>query len=189
MKQNDHGKGLRCTFSLQKLTALEYQKNAGIPYNTSGILHHIPLYEKSLQVGITVISARSGNKRVYKGNSSYKLQVILYHISNEETCHFAVITCINALMSRLYYCNFCDKGFNNRNNHRCTVWCNICGRNGCILNKDDNIQCTDCNGPCHSISCLNEHRMRKTGNKSLCERMLFCPYCKVKLHNYKKKWN
>ena len=26
MKQNDHGKGLRCTFSLQKLTALEYQK-------------------------------------------------------------------------------------------------------------------------------------------------------------------
>ena len=30
MKQNDCGKGLRCTFSLQKLTALEYQKNAGI---------------------------------------------------------------------------------------------------------------------------------------------------------------
>ena len=57
MKQNDHGKGLWCTFSLQKLTALEYQINAGIPYNTPGILDHIPLYEKSLQVGITVISA------------------------------------------------------------------------------------------------------------------------------------
>ena len=28
MKQNDRGKGLRCTFSLQKLTALEYLKNA-----------------------------------------------------------------------------------------------------------------------------------------------------------------
>ena len=89
-------------------------------------------------------------------------------------------------MSRLYYCNICNKDFNNRNNHRCTVWCNICGRNGCILNKDDNIQCTDCNAPCPSISCLNEHQMRKNGNKSLCERMLFCPYCKVKLHNYKK---
>ena len=47
-------------------------------------------------------------------------------------------------MSRSYYCNICDKGFNNRNNHRCIVWCNICGRYGCILNKDDNIQCTDC---------------------------------------------
>ena len=28
-----------------------------VPYNTPGILDHIPLYEKSLQVGITVISA------------------------------------------------------------------------------------------------------------------------------------
>ena len=25
----------------------------------------------------------------------------------------------------------------------------------------------------------------KNGNKSLCEKMLFCPCCKVKLHNYK----
>ena len=101
----------------------------GIPCYTPGILDHIPLYEKSLQVGITVISARSGNKRVYKGNSSYKLQVTLYHISDEDTCHFAVITGINALISRAYYCNDYDKGFNNRNYHRCTVWCNICGRN------------------------------------------------------------
>ena len=121
MSTNDHGDGHRCIFSLQKHTALEYQKKVGIPYYTPGILDHIPLYEKSLQVGITVISARSGNKRVYKGNSSYKLQVTLYHISDEDTCHFAVITHINALISRAYYCNNCDKGFNNRNYHRCTV--------------------------------------------------------------------
>ena len=160
-------------------------KKAGIPYYPPGILYHIPLYEKSLQVGITVISARSGNKRVYKGNSSYKLQVTLYHISDEDTCHFAVITHINALISRAYYCNDCDKGFNNRNYHRCTVWGNICGRNGCILNKNATVQCPDCNAPCHSTSCLNEHRAQKNGNKSLCKKMLFCPYCKVKLHNYK----
>ena len=63
------------------------------------------LYEKSLQVGTTVISARCGNKKVYKGNSSYKLQVTLYHISDEDTCHFAVITHINALINRAYYFN------------------------------------------------------------------------------------
>ena len=57
MKKNDCGDGRRCTFSLQKCTALEYLKKAGIPYYTPGILDHIPLYEKSLQVGITVISA------------------------------------------------------------------------------------------------------------------------------------
>ena len=57
MSENDHGYGHRCTFSLQKCTALEYKKRAGIPYYTPGILDHVPLYEKSLQVGITVISA------------------------------------------------------------------------------------------------------------------------------------
>ena len=62
MEQNDHADGCRCTFSLQKCTALEYQKKVGIPYYTPGILDYIPLYEKSLQVGITVISAQSGNK-------------------------------------------------------------------------------------------------------------------------------
>ena len=57
MKRNDCGNGCRCVFSLQKCTALEYQKKVGIPYNTPGILDHVPLYEESLQVGITVISA------------------------------------------------------------------------------------------------------------------------------------
>ena len=170
MSTNDRGDGHRCIFSLQKRTALEYQKKVGKPYYTPGILDHIPLYEKYLQVGITVISARSGNKRVYKGNSSYKLQVTLYHISDEDTCHFAVITHINALISRAYYCNDCDKGFNNRNYHRCTVWCNICGRNGCILNKNITVQCSECNAPCHSTSCLNEHHAQKNGNKSLCKK-------------------
>ena len=57
MSKNDCGDGHRCIFSLQKCMALEYQKKAGIPYYTSGILDHILLHEKLLQVGITVISA------------------------------------------------------------------------------------------------------------------------------------
>ena len=146
MSKNDRGDGCRCIFSLQKCAALEYQEKMGIPYYTPGILDHIPLHEKSLQV----------------------------------------ITRINALLCGAYYCNDCDKGFNNRNHHRCTVWCNICGRNGCILNeKNAIVQCPECNAPCHSMSCLNEHHTRENGNKSLCEKILFCPYCKVKLHNYK----
>ena len=154
-------------------------KKAAISYYTPGILDHVPLYIESLQVGITVISAHSGNKRVYKGNSSYKLQVTPYHISNEDTCHFAVITHINALISRAYYCDNCNKGFNNRNHHRCTVWCNICGRSGCILNENDTVQCAKCNALCHSMSCLNEHHTQKNGNKSLCKNMLFVPIAKL----------
>ena len=155
MKKNDRGDGCRCTISLQKCTALEYQNKIGIPYYTPGILDHIPLYEKSLQVGITVISAQSGNKRVYKGNSSYKLQVTLYYISDEDTSHFAVITHINSLISRAYYCEDCNKGFNNRNYHRCTVWYNICGRNGqCEENKDEKVQDNNGDNFYNSCNCI-----------------------------------
>ena len=45
MKKNDCGDGRRCTFSLQKRTALQYQKKAGISYYTLGISDHIPLHE------------------------------------------------------------------------------------------------------------------------------------------------
>ena len=57
MSKNDRSDGHRCIFHLQKHTALDYQKRAGIPYCTPGILDHVPLFIKSLQVGRTVISA------------------------------------------------------------------------------------------------------------------------------------
>ena len=49
---------LRDTSSLQKCTALKYQSMARIALHSLGLLEHIPLYEKALGVGITVISAR-----------------------------------------------------------------------------------------------------------------------------------
>ena len=54
--------------SLQKRTALQYQRKVGIPTFSPGLIEHIPLYEKALQITITVISVWGGNKRVYKSN-------------------------------------------------------------------------------------------------------------------------
>ena len=56
---------LRDTSSLQKCTALKYQSMARIALHSPGLLEHIPLYEKALGVGITMISAQGGNNRVY----------------------------------------------------------------------------------------------------------------------------
>ena len=47
---------LRDTSSLQKHTTLKYQSMTSIQLNSPGLLKHIPLYEKALGVGITVIS-------------------------------------------------------------------------------------------------------------------------------------
>ena len=58
-RRNDRN---RIMTSLQKRMALEYQKKVGIPPFSPGLMEHIPLYENTLQIGITVISAHGGNK-------------------------------------------------------------------------------------------------------------------------------
>ena len=76
---------MRITFSLQKPTALKYQKKkAGILLMSPGLLQHISLYEDALQVGITVISVHSRNKRIYKSNNYYDLQIALYHVQEDH---------------------------------------------------------------------------------------------------------
>ena len=69
----------RIMTSLQKKTALQYQKKVGIPALSPGLIKHILLYENALQIGITVISACGGNKRVYKSNNYYHLQIAVFH--------------------------------------------------------------------------------------------------------------
>ena len=84
---------MRETSSLQKHTALKYQSMAGIQMYSPGLLEHIHLYEKALGVGITMISARAGNKRIYQSDPQYPMQIILYHIHSDinDWGHYAVI--------------------------------------------------------------------------------------------------
>ena len=172
---------LRDTCSLQKHTALKYQSMAGIQLNSPGLLEHIPLYEKALGVGITVISARGGNKRIYKSDHQYSMQIILYHIHSDisDLGHYAVITRINALLGKSYYCSNCDVAFNNSTSHRCRVWCNICGRDGCVAEDASTAMvCDTCYAPCHSSKCMEAHKTKRgRQSSSMCDTMLFCPDC------------
>ena len=92
------------TISLQKQVAVQLQREANIPHNKEGVLTDIPLYEKSLGVGITVVSTRSGNKKVHNSDKSYSTQIVLCHVKNDEgQGHFAVLTKMNAPLGRAYY--------------------------------------------------------------------------------------
>ena len=161
------------------------QSMLGIQLNSPGLLKHIPLYEKALGTGISrMISARGGNKRVYQSNPQYTMHIILYHIHSNmnDWGHHALITHINALLGKSYYCSCCDMAFNNINSHCCKVWCNICGCNGCMAEAGSSAtMCNTCNTPCHSTNCKEAHKT-KGGRQSLsmCDSMLFCPSCQVK---------
>ena len=48
--------------------------------------------------------------------------------------------------------------------------------------------CDTCYAPCHSTQCMEAHKTKRgRQSSSMCDTMLFCPNCQVKLLNYKKK--
>ena len=97
----------RC--SLQRIEATNLRQVVGIPDNRFGTIEDIYLYEDFLQVGIVVISARAGNRKVYPGSSKYENKIFLYHSGLPGKGHFDTIVKVNALLCKQYYCDKCDK--------------------------------------------------------------------------------
>ena len=76
----------RC--SLQRTEATNLGKALGIPNHRFGTMEDIYLYEDFLQIGIVVISARAGNRKVYPGSSKYENKIFLYHSGLPGKGHF-----------------------------------------------------------------------------------------------------
>ena len=182
----------RC--SLQRIEATNLRQGVGIPDNRFGTIEDIYLYEDFLQVGIVVISARAGNRKVYPGSPKYENKIFLYHSGLPGKGHFDTIVKVNALLCKQYYCNKCDKGFKSRTSHKCDVWCNVCGRENC-QKKNDNRICPDCNKEVRSESCYIAHKLEKKRKgtnimlPSLCEQNWQCKECGISLKRNKKEYH
>ena len=178
----------------QKIEAEKLRQNVGIPEDRAGRIEDIHLYENFLKVGIVVMSARIGNKRIYAGSPKYEDKIFIYHKDSGSGGHFDTIVRINALMAKSYYCITCDKGFKSRTSHKCKVWCNICGQNNCKLSLP--VKCEDCNKVCRSQDCYDAHKKENTNGRgknkdkpiaSLCNQYWSCPECEVSLKRDSRK--
>ena len=179
----------RC--NLQRNEAIAMRKEVGIP-DRPGTIEDVYLYEEYLQVSIVVIGARADNQKVYPGTPKFADTIYLYHSGEPPNTHFDTIVKVNALLNTSYYCDHCDKGFQNRNSHTCTYWCGICGRENC--KEETKWPCPDCNKICRSKECFIEHRQHKRGKgkmknivfPSLCEQYWDCRECGMGMKRHKK---
>ena len=175
--------------------AVELRSVVGIA-DRIGTLGDIKLYEDHLKVCIHVVCL-SCNKKIIKGNEDYEDRIYLVHSQesvDDEIGHFDTVTKINGVLGTQYFCEVCVKGFHNRDKHCCKVWCNVCGRQNCIMKEAT--QCRDCNRVCRSQQCLKAHK-RKIGNgkgankgkniPSLCQQNWQCPDCGITLKTEKRK--
>ena len=174
----------RITNNEQKRQAKDLMKQVGLSYDEVGNLSHIPLYEDYLQVNINVVAAENNNKKIYCSPGNCEMTLWLYYTQQKNSSwgHFSVITKMNALLGKSYYCEECDKGFDCKRQHSCATWCAICGRAQCAK-ESTKIICRHCHATCRSLTCLKVHQSRqnKGKNPSLCSQMMFCPDCHVLL--------
>ncbi|XP_053395625.1 uncharacterized protein LOC128555871 [Mercenaria mercenaria] len=87
--------------------------------------------------------------------------------------HYDTITSIKGFYGHSYYCEYCDIGYNNLEQHKCK---NICQ----CYSTESGVQvvCSDCRITFKSVECYHKHK-QITGHKkkSICESIWQCQSC------------
>ncbi|KAL4088767.1 hypothetical protein QTP88_023851 [Uroleucon formosanum] len=156
-------KQLKIGRKIQKDLALELC-NMLTEYNEEGFtLNDIKNVELALDIQINVICAENLNTLIYKGDDK-ETKIYLYKNGN----HFDVIKSAKGFYGSSYYCEKCDKPYQNKNKHKCLKnknkdknVCKLCtdfGKRFEHLSSTKNrIYCEKCNRYCFNQECLDNH--------------------------------
>ncbi|KAK7588176.1 hypothetical protein V9T40_005421 [Parthenolecanium corni] len=146
-----------------------------IDFNIEGFtLEDIRACEEELDVQIKVVCAENFNNIIYKGLRDCPIKLYLYKQGN----HFDVITHMGAFYGSSYYCQNCDKPYQNKDRaHVCkTVGVNVC--TVCMKAEHpsytkDKIFCNNCNRYCFNQDCYDDHSL------NVCLFQFKCRKCNV----------
>jgi hypothetical protein len=156
------GRNLQMTLAQELCNQLgEYNKN----YFT---LDDIKNLEKVLNIQIKVVAAECFNSIIYSG-ADKNVKVYLYKNGN----HFDTISSMTAFHGESYYCEKCDKPYQNKDGHKCKTKDKICVMCFKSNHKEDSskrIYCEKCNRYCFNQECLENH-------SEVCERFHKCLKC------------
>ncbi|XP_053374329.1 uncharacterized protein LOC128546937 [Mercenaria mercenaria] len=90
--------------------------------------------------------------------------------------HYDTITSIKGLYGHSYYCEYCDIGYNNLEQHKCKNICQCYSTELCEPGRQ--VSCSDCRITFKSVECYQKHK-QITGRKmkSICESVWQCQTC------------
>jgi len=158
------------------------QEKVGLNKEDAVTLNDICLFEKNIKKRIIIYSQLHNNKVIYTGiKDKYKETIYLYltNMRKNKLAHYDVIVNIKGFLGLPYYCNSCDKGYANRQQHTCKVCCTVCYSSDCT--QGNGILCPYCNALCRSKDCYVRHLARNNHSKSLCEKFIYCLSCGYRL--------
>ncbi|CAI6351593.1 unnamed protein product [Macrosiphum euphorbiae] len=114
--------------------------------------------EKLLKIQIKVVNADNCCEIDYtRTENKYKVYLL------KKDDHFYSIFSMSAFRERVYYCELCDTGYNNKKKHSCKKGqgqkCRLCNEKYHIQNfVSKKIYCHECNRYCVNNDCLRKHK-------------------------------
>ena len=144
---------------------------------------------------IKVFSAASLNFMIFKGPIESEKVLHLYHDVDEENPnapgHFMVCKSPHVLFNNEYWCDQCNKPFDNKDQHKCVAKCFCCYQEG-HCKQEEWHHCPDCRRWFKSRTCYDNHKSTavRNGNKkqkkeSVCDKVHRCQTCN-RLLNWSK---
>ncbi|CAH1372355.1 unnamed protein product [Tenebrio molitor] len=153
------GRNLQTTLAQELCNQLgEYNRN----YFT---LDDIANIERLLNIQIKIVAAECFNSIIYSGLEK-DVKVYLYKNGN----HFDTISSMTGLYGQSYYCEKCDKPYQNKDGHKCKTKDKICVMCNHKEDPSKRIYCEKCNRYCFNQKCLENH-------SEVCERFHKCLKC------------
>ena len=125
----------------QRLLAQQLHRKAGVPEGLCGLPEVAKFQQVITEHQIVVLSTEHFNAIIYEGPKREK-QIYLYLNQN----HYDVITSVSAFLGRSYWCLECKKGYNKKEEHRCSKVSKCCFTEGCqgITQKAPWRECGEC---------------------------------------------
>src|SRR5271170_7216804 len=117
---------------------------------------------------------------VHKGPVKKEKNIILLY--DAEKKHYHALRTLPGFFGTNFFCIDCNVKYGNKNDHKCTRGCKICGvGEGDCVKVVDGITCSDCNRFIFSNVCFKNHKAR-----GVCKRLFRCEQCNVLVDTMKR---
>ena len=170
--------------------ALQVLEESGLPIGHKMNLDDLEILQRTCfpEFQVKVVSSDCGNVVVacIPEEKEPEMQIIYLLLDRD---HFDLITSPSGFFRNSYFCDTCNKPFEDKTDHRCGGVCRQCNRFREECEDTQRQKCSECLRTFNNPTCFDLHlRTRKNGNIP-CNEIFVCKKCKVfvNLQNRKQK--
>ena len=181
LDKHEQWNSIRQGRGIQKDLALQLHDKAHIPVGECGISEIKHFQDVLPGYQINVVSREHFNAIIYSGPESEKKIYLYLHDD-----HYDVITSMAAFLTKSYYCTQCQKGYDQREKHKCNDVCHRCRK----IHEDETDArwrfCEACNRYFKGELCFQMHLNQTKKGNSTCKDLNRCKDCGTTVYKRKR---